>query len=143
MESTNIILIVKNEVFSSGLAFYLEVMLKHKLKGVYKNCLDFLKSERKHQSAIVLLDFEATGQESFEIIKDCLKLDEGFKFIALTNYEEKVYLKKIYDAGFKACVYKQNIYTRLGNAIIDVKDNRKFFPYSIEKIINNKNWRVI
>lgn len=138
MGNVNIILIAENEVFSSGLSFYIEVVLKHQLGGVFKSCLDFLKKEQERQTAIVLLDFEVAGKNSFELIKDCIKLDEGLKFIALTNYEEKVYLKKIYDAGFEACVYKQNIYDRLGNAINEVKDNRKFFPYSIEKIINNK-----
>ncbi|MCK4922370.1 MAG: response regulator transcription factor, partial [Bacteroidales bacterium] len=50
------------------------------------------------------------------------------KVIAITAYEEKVYLKELIENGFKACIFKSMINVEIEKTINTVMNSKLSFP---------------
>ncbi len=126
------IVVDDNKTFRDGIKYYLENILSHKVIGVASDGEEFLKMENTHEADIVLMDIEMPNLNGIETIKKALWENHYVKFIAITNYTDKVYLLDLISAGFKACVFKPNIYDELENAILKIIANKSCFPPGIK-----------
>jgi DNA-binding NarL/FixJ family response regulator len=137
MAYLNFIIVDDNDIFRSGIKFYLEKMLSHNVIQEFGNGEDFLKSTNYNKADIILMDIEMPKINGIQAAKNILWEFPELKIIAITNYQEKAYLNTLIKAGFKGCVFKNNIYDDLEIAIKSVMRNQMFFPENI-KIIHEE-----
>jgi len=50
------------------------------------------------------------------------------KIIAVTMHYDKVYLKELIEKGFKGCIFKNNLYDKIYEAIVTVMNDHLYFP---------------
>lgn len=132
MEGLRIIIVDDNDTFRDGISFYLDNMLKHKVIAKCNDGECFLKLTNSSNADVVLMDIEMPNLNGIETIKRHLWDNRETKAIAVTNYEEKLYLTELIGAGFKGCVLKKNIYNELATAIDEVINNGIYFPGNIK-----------
>ncbi len=128
----NIIIVDDNETFRKGIIFYLINMLKHKVVAEFSDGVDFLTTNNTSDADIILMDIEMPRLNGVETLKEYLWINKGIKAIAITSYEDELYLTELIGAGFKGCVLKRNIYEELALAISQVMDNKLYYPGNIK-----------
>jgi DNA-binding NarL/FixJ family response regulator len=126
----NIIVVDDNEIFREGLKYYLHNVLNHKVIAMAENGVEFMKLDAS-KADIILMDIEMPKLNGVETVKKALWQNYLLKFIAITNYTNKAYLRQLIGAGFKACVFKINIFEEIAPAISSVMDNHLHFPKDI------------
>lgn len=134
MNNLKIIIVDDNETFRKGIAFYVGTMLKHKLIAELEDGEQFLSLPNAVEADVVLMDIEMPNINGIETIKKYLWMNRELKAIAVTNYEETVYLTELIEAGFKGCVLKKNIYKELDDAIKYVMQGKVYFSGDIKLI---------
>ena len=67
-----------------------------------------------------------------EATKRALWKDKDIKVIAVTNYQDKAYLKTLISAGFRGCVFKNNVFEELESALKKVYEMKFYFPKDIQ-----------
>jgi DNA-binding NarL/FixJ family response regulator len=132
------IVVDDNKTFREGIKYYLENILFHEVIGVATDGEEFLKMKNSHESDIILMDIEMPNLNGIDTIKKALWNNSYLKFIAITNYTHKAYLLDLITAGFKACIFKQNVYDELENTINAVIKNQMYFPRNIN-LTNDKD----
>ena len=125
------IVVDDNKTFRDGIKYYLENILSHEVIGVASDGKEFLKMKNNHEADIILMDIEMPNLNGIETVKKALWDNSYLKFIAVTSYTETAYLLDLLSAGFKACIFKQNVYDELENAINAVVSNQIYFPRNI------------
>lgn len=111
-----IIVVDDSQMFREGLRFYLEKILCYIVIGEASNGSEFLQLNNKHQADVILMDIEMPVLNGIDTVKS--DPDNNLKkIIAITSFEEKVYLTKLLETGFKGFISKKNIYGELKKAI--------------------------
>ena len=128
MKSLNIIIVDDNDTFRKGINFYLVNMLKHKVIAECSDGEHFFELSNTSDADLILMDIEMPKLNGIETLKRHLWANRETKAIAVTNYENKLYLSELIGAGFKGCVLKKNIYNELAIAIEKVMGEEIFFP---------------
>ena len=103
-------------------------MLGHKVLEIHSDGKEFLESENWINADIVLMDIEMPQINGIETTKLTLWQCKTISVIAITSFVEKANLAEFIGAGFKGCVFKDNIYNELSNALDHVSNGRFFFP---------------
>jgi DNA-binding NarL/FixJ family response regulator len=91
------------------------------------------------------MDIEMPQLNGIEATKQMLWQNNNVYFIAITMYEEKAYLTELIRSGFKACVFKNNVYEELDKAIYKVCNGEFYYPDEIklqDENINNISHKV-
>lgn len=128
-----IVIIDKSQIFQEGLKFFIENILFHEVMATYSDGEELLTSDEASKTDIVLYDIPSTHKEYLQIVRKFLWVHPNKpKLIALTNFEEDVYLSELISAGFKGCVFKSEIYEELEKAINTVSQNKIYFPQNIK-----------
>lgn len=126
-----IIIVDDNIQFRESLSFFLEVKLGYEVEGCFDSAIP-LTQEGWHSNAdIILMDIEMPDLNGIEATKTILRHNHFRKIIAVTNHQEKAYLEDLIGAGFKGCVFKNNIFDELSKALTTVKNNRFYYPRDI------------
>lgn len=126
-----IIIVDDNETFREGIGFYIEKILSYEVLTVHSNGKDFIDANQYRNADIVLMDIEMPKLNGIEATKQAIWNYNKLLVIAITNYQDKAYLSEFIGAGFKGCVFKENIYEELGNAIDSVMDGKLYYPENI------------
>lgn len=131
MSLIKVIVVDDSAMFREGLRFYLEKILSYHVIAEASNGEDFLKLPNKHLADVILMDIEMPVLNGIDaVLKDP---DSNLKkIIAITSFEEKIYLSKLFESGFKGYINKQNIYTELKKAIHCVVEGKFYVPDSIK-----------
>ena len=131
-----IIIVDDNEKFRKALKFYLEEALKHEVIGEAKDAQNFFDLDTLIFDAdIILMDLFMPEVTGFELVKKIKAyLFEPIKFIAVTMFSEKAYLKELIEVGFNGCVFKNNIYEEISIAMDKVYKDEYYFPEDMKLI---------
>jgi DNA-binding NarL/FixJ family response regulator len=54
------------------------------------------------------------------------------KIIAVTNHTEMAYLLQMLQVGFKGCIFKNNIFNEVQQAMMAVLDDKLWFPEHLQ-----------
>ena len=123
----NLIIVDNNKIFRESLQFYLEQVLSHVVISVAINGEDFLNNSPINKADIILMDIEMPKMNGIEATKKALNNNSDLKIMAVTNYSYKAYLEELKGAGFKACVFKNNLYEELEKALIMLFNNQQYW----------------
>ena len=126
-----IIIVDDNETFRENLKYYIEEFLFFEVIGEAANGESVLALNNIHLADIILMDIEMPILNGIKATKQILFRNKYAKIIAITNYEEKAYLIELISAGFKACVFKNNLNNEIAIAIEKVMNGELHFPKDI------------
>ena len=126
------IVVDDNKTFRDGIIYYLENVLNDEVISIAENGIEFLSLNTIHEADIILMDVEMPELNGIETAKKALWDNCYLKIIALTSYTEKAYLAELIQAGFKACVFKSEVYDNLERTVKQVLDNKICFPKNIK-----------
>ena len=123
-----VLIVDDNPQFRESLEIYVTMRLGYEIIGSFKNAFEFLESKELHSANIILMDIELPEMDGIEATKKALWKRHDLNVIAVTNYQDKAYLDALINAGFKACVFKNNVFDELDIAIKKVLKKRLYFP---------------
>lgn len=133
MKKINIIVVDDNPAFLKGIAHYIGREDKYKLIAQLNSGIGLLECKEAERAHIILLDIEMPQMNGFETAKKIIKQYPDLKVIAITMYQDKVYLKELVEAGFKGIINKINvpeaIFASIESAMANhflIPDNMKF-----------------
>ena len=126
-----IIIVDDNSQFISGLEFMLSKQPGIEVIGKANDGLELLNHPMLSQANIILMDIEMPGMNGFETAKKVNWKFSRIKLIAITMYQENVYLEKLISVGFRGFVNKSDITTNLFRVISLVNENKFIFPEQI------------
>lgn len=132
MARLKIIIVDDNETFRKGIVFYIGSILKHQIIAAVDDGEKFLNLSNIADADVVLMDIEMPNINGIDAIKKYLWVNRAMKAIAVTSYEENVYLAELIGAGFKGCVLKKSIYKELEIALQDVIQDKIYFPGNLK-----------
>ena len=131
MKPVNIIIVEDSAVFREGLKFFVENILSCVVIAEASNGEEFLQLKNKHLADIILMDIQMPVLNGIDaVLKD--RNNHLRKIIAITSFEDMVYLNQLIEAGFRGYLNKNNIYNKLKKAIEIVAGGGLYFPDSIK-----------
>ncbi len=126
-----IIIVDDNKAFLEGIKYYLQKDQRVEIIGEANSGKEFLNLKNIHQADIILMDIQMPEINGIKAAKRVLWNMNYLKIIAITMFKEKAYLKELIEAGFKGCVFKNEIYERLPLVIEKVMNDNICFPEDI------------
>lgn len=138
-KNIKIIIVDDNVQFRKNLKNYIESELNCIVISEASNGIEFLKLTNIHEADIILMDIAMEKMDGFEATKTAFWNNPHIRVIAVTMHNEKVFLTKLLETGFKACVFKSEIYAQLNPAMEQVLKGRLFVPPHIQ-IDENKSY---
>ena len=132
MKQLKLILIDDNEKFRQTLKTLTIYKYHVKFIGEASSAEEALKLKNLSSADIIIMDVNMPGKSGIELAKELLRFhDNSLKIIAINTHYDKVYLKTLIEAGFKGCIYKDEIINQFDRAILTVMNNKLFFPEDI------------
>lgn len=126
-----LIIVDDSNQFRESICFFSEVKLGHEITASYVSPIPLINPEKIIDADIILMDIEMPDMNGIEATKKILRNNHTRKIIAVTNHQEKAYLEDLIRAGFRGCVFKNNIFDELQSALKAVINNRLYFPKNI------------
>ena len=127
-----IILVDDQAIFRGGLKLYLEKELGHTVIAEASNGKDFLKLPNIYHADIVLMDIEMPEMNGLEASKKILERFFNLKIIAITMYQDKVYLKDLIERGIKGFIHKSEAFDNVSSVLDRVFENDFCFPENLQ-----------
>ena len=121
-----------NSAFKGRIKYFIENILFHEVIGFATDGYEFLKMKNIHESDLILINIDSPSFNGLEIVKKALLENLNLKFIAVTNYIDRVYLYDLINLGFKGCVFKNNIYDELERLIFKITAGHFYFSAGIK-----------
>ncbi len=131
-----IILVDDSIQFRSALKKLLESQFKCKVIAEASNGEEFLELPLLAQADIVIMDLVMPKMDGYKAMERINWMFPFVKILALTMQSEQAYLRVLIEKGFKGCLLKYNIYENLAEAIIQVMDNKLYFPHELLDLDN-------
>lgn len=134
MKNLKFILVDDNNEFRKALGELLEIEFSAKIIAEASNGKEFLELNNSYHADIILMDLFMPEMNGIEATKPYVWKYPHSKIIAITMHAEKAYLQQLVEAGFKGCIFKNNIFNELKNAVEAVLDNKFYFSDKIKLI---------
>ncbi len=87
--------------------------------------------------AVLLLDINLPDGSGINACKELLEKHKDLKIIALTNFEDSIFIKQILKNGAMGYLLKNTSKTELTEAIKEVNNGNRFLPKKISDILLN------
>jgi len=127
MKTLKIILVDDNDAFRKALKMLLEKQYHAIVIGEVSNAIEFLKLSYQNAD-IIFMDIMMPEINGIKLAKKTIWEHNELKLIAITMHTEKVYLTSLVEAGFRGCIFKNNLFQELPIAIETVLKGKLFFP---------------
>jgi len=131
-QTLKIIIVDDNEPFRIGLKYFLETECNCEIIGEASNGKEFLKLKNIYNADIILMDLMMPEKGGYETTFEATLVYRSAKVIAITNHHDFAFLMLILQSGFKACVFKENIFREIVPAIKKVMKGEYYVPEGIK-----------
>jgi DNA-binding NarL/FixJ family response regulator len=132
MKKVSIMLVDDNNTFRESFKLIMSRYEDYEITGEAENGVQALELLDKFVPDLVFMDIQMPEMDGIEATKRMLWRFSFIKFIAITMYNDEAYIYKLLEAGFKGCIFKDNIYDELDGALIQLANNAYFFPEKIK-----------
>ena len=99
------------------------------LKATFENLSDTVQ--------VLLLDINLPDGNGIVACKTLLEKHQDLRIIALTNFEDSIFIKQILKNGAMGYLLKNTSKNELTQAIIDVNNGKRYLPKNINDILLN------
>lgn len=124
----NIIIVDDNKDFREVLSIYIKEQLQYNIIAEACTGLEAVNISNINKAQIILMDLFMPEMNGLEATKQILIRNPSVKIIAVTLHREKAFMQSLIEAGFRACIFKDDVFELLHKAINEVSHNRYFFP---------------
>lgn len=133
MEPLKVILIDDNLNFRQALRILLIDQFNAEIIAEASNAEEALKIENMIVADIILMDVMMPGKNGVQLAKELLwDVSSKLKIIAITMNVDKVYMITLIEAGFKGCIFKNDLAKQLDKALSCVLNGEFYFPEDIQ-----------
>ncbi len=126
-----LILVDDNTTFLESLKHFVEGALNHEVIASYTTAKSLLQEKVYAKADLILMDIEMPELNGIEATRKLIWKLSDLKIIAITNYQDKAYLTELIGAGFKGCIFKDQVFDQLQKAINEVNSSKIYFPKNI------------
>jgi DNA-binding NarL/FixJ family response regulator len=126
-----IIIVDDNKQFVEGVKLLLSKQNDYEIIGTANSGDELFQLKTFGYADIILLDIEMPEMNGFEIAKKINWTYPKINLIAITMYQEKVYLDKLVKVGFKGFVNKTELVNNVISVINSVAKGKLVFPDDI------------
>ena len=126
-----IIIVDDNKTFRSSLKIFLEEKFGYQIIEEAERADAIFNSLQLVKADIILMDIVMPGIDGIEASKIILKTNNYLKIIVITMHHERVFLEQLINTGIKGCIFKDNIFNQLSEALEAVMSGEYFFPEKI------------
>jgi len=133
-----LILVDDNNRFRSAVKMYLEKEHGFEIIAEASDGDEFLKIPDIYKADIILMDLLMPNTDGFSAAKQILWKHSYLKIIAVTMHSDAAFLKELIEIGIKGCIFKNNFYDEIIEAITTVSEDNFYFPENI-KIAGNED----
>ena len=126
------IMLVDDKSFRLALRHLLEKNKKYEIICEAENGSQAVDLINSYVPEIVLMDIEMPIMDGLKAAKLMLWENSKIKFIAITMYKDKAYLDEIMSAGFRACIFKSEVFDKIYKVIDIVSNNNYLFPKNMK-----------
>lgn len=106
--------------------------------GTYKNAAETIESITKDQPDVLLLDINLPDINGIDLCKKLLKKHPDLKIIALTNFDETSFVKRILNNGAHGYLLKNTDKLELLDALKTVLSGEQYLQKDIQKKLLNQ-----
>jgi DNA-binding NarL/FixJ family response regulator len=117
-----------NLTFLAALTSFLKSFDKYEVIAAFSSGASLLDSINDYDPDLILLYIEMPGLNGFEIASRLSSLGNELKLIAISMYQENIYMKRLMDSGFRGFVNKNNITGHLEQVMNQVMKGEVGFP---------------
>lgn len=129
-----VIIIDSNKQFREGFNYFLEEKLNINVIAVYETGKQALKQVNSIEADAIFIDIGMPEIDGIETTRRLLKKFPELKIIAVTMYEDNIYLEELKKAGFWGCIAKSDIYERIMEVIVHVLKGKYSFYIKKDKV---------
>jgi len=104
-----------------------------KVVGTYKNAAETIEKITKDQPDVLLLDINLPDINGIDLCKQLLKKNPALKIIALTNFDETSFVKRILNNGAQGYLLKNTDKLELLDALKTVLSGEQYLQKDIQK----------
>jgi len=122
-----------HEMVLKGIETMLDTTPEIKVVGTYKNATETIKNIAKDQPDILLLDINLPDINGIDLCKQLLKKNPDLKIIALTNFDETSFVKRILNNGAHGYLLKNTDKLELLEALKIVLSGEQYLQKDIQK----------
>jgi len=127
-----IILVDDNIVFRNTLKKYLQEEFQFVVMAEASSGPEFFALSEYHLADVILMDLQMPEMDGYAVTKKILIDHRNMPIIAITMHAERAYLQELISVGFKGCVFKPEIYKNIQKAIMEVSNNKYYFPHEMK-----------
>jgi DNA-binding NarL/FixJ family response regulator len=127
----DIIIVDDNETFIENISFFIEKKLKHNIIATFTDSKKFLNSFYNYRPDVILMDISMPNIDGYMAAKVLSWEDANLKLVAVTMFNNKAYLQRLVEVGFKGCVFKSDIFNELPKALNEVMNGGFYWPEAI------------
>jgi DNA-binding NarL/FixJ family response regulator len=131
--TTRIAITDDHEMVLKGIETMLSNTPEIKVVGTYNNANETLKNISKDKPDILLLDINLPDMNGISLCKELVKKYADLKIIALTNYEEVSFVKRILNNGAHGYLLKNTDKLELIEALKTVLSGEKYLQRDIKE----------
>ncbi|MEN8120686.1 MAG: response regulator transcription factor [Bacteroidota bacterium] len=127
-----IMIVDDSQTFREAISHILSKNTAHQIVGEAENGKHAVEMFEKINPDLILMDIEMPVMNGINASKLILKKNKAVKIIAVSNYDEKLYLKEIIDAGLIGFVNKNKVFDQLEDAITHAYIGKLYIPNELK-----------
>lgn len=135
MDHIKLTIVEDNEVIREGFTLLIDSQEEYEVISSYSNCEDAIKKVPNERPDIILMDIELPGMSGIEGIKHMKKLLPGADIIVITVHEDSNLVFEALVAGASGYITKTSNYTKLLEAIHEVRQGGAPMSTNIARMV--------
>ncbi|NJO68215.1 MAG: response regulator transcription factor [Bacteroidetes bacterium] len=138
MEILKFILIDDNDEFRKAFRKLLTSLYDAQILDEASNESEIDKITSWTKADIIFMDVMMPGKNGIQLTRELLWKYNKLNVVAVTMHFDKVYLTSLIGAGFKGCIFKDELVNQLSTAIKVISKDMLYFPENILLDFNKK-----
>lgn len=126
-----VVLVDDNAAFLEGLEALVETDDRYEVVAKFTSGLDLLEYKKLQSIELLLLDVEMPELNGIQTAKLVNFKNPRIKIVAITMYQDMVYLTQLIESGFLGFVNKTNVSDELFDTLEKIMDGELIFPENI------------
>ena len=135
MNPIHVLIVDDHAMVREGLKVLLEPLEYVAVVAVAVNGAEALAAARQHRPDVVLLDINLPDLSGIDVCQQLTAAQPGIKVLALTTFNERLYVTRMMQAGAAGYVLKNALPEELAEAITKVFAGKKYFSEEVQNLL--------